>query len=216
MEPIRRNCLQCGTEFNDTTRSHKAKFCTKLCSERFRKPKRKHVEKSCQVCGAAFITRSKTPSREKFCSAKCRQRFYNIKFNRHHHPPRQLVCQSCGKEFTTVRSRQASCSERCNELLQNEAKKGRLREIWKRDNHRCRVCGKEGGRFDVHHWDGTGETDHRNDSPDNLVSVCASCHKLLHTINYIILDGELCVYGKIFELLGAKSVRVLERSQIRV
>ena len=215
MEPIKKFCLQCGTGFNDTTRSHRAMFCKKLCCERFRKPARRHVEKLCVECGGAFKTRGKSPSREKFCSSRCRQRFYSIKFNRHHHPPRRLVCRVCSKEFTTVRFKQASCSQQCNDLLQNEARKNRLREIWKRDNHKCRVCGKEGGRFIVHHWDGTGETDHPNDSPGNLVSVCAPCHKLLHTINYIIVDDEIFVYGKIFELLGAKSVRVLERSSIR-
>ena len=216
MEKITRHCLLCGNEFDDRTKAHKKKFCTVLCGARYRTPPRQRLSKLCQTCGIEFVTRSKSANKEKFCSAKCRQRVYNVRFNRRLRPLRQLTCEVCQKVFTTGRKSQICCTQACNSLRQSKIKTERRHKIWERDNHRCRICDKEGKKFAVHHWDGTGETDHRNDSPDNLVSVCITCHKAVHTINYIILDGELCVYGKIFELLGAKSVRVLERSQIRV
>lgn len=210
---IEPTCLQCGNVFvlNSRARGH-VKFCSKLCGERHRKPKRKHIEKQCEVCRSPFTTRGKAPSRERFCTTKCRQRFYNVAFNRKKYPPRELSCEVCEKIIHTYRQEQKTCSDKCNDKVQNLRRKKALHRILERDNFTCQHCGKHGQRLAVHHKDGSGETDNPNHDDKNLTSVCYKCHKIVHTINYLVKDGELFVIGKIFDVMGVNEVKVLRES----
>jgi len=57
--------------------------------------------------------------------------------------------------------------------------KGLKRDIRKRDGYQCLLCGKEPGSralLDVHHID----WDKHNCSQDNLVTLCRSCHGMMH------------------------------------
>jgi len=51
--------------------------------------------------------------------------------------------------------------------------------IRQRDNHQCQICGKleNGRKLDVHHIDYIKE----NLNPDNLISLCKSCHMRSNT-----------------------------------
>jgi len=55
-------------------------------------------------------------------------------------------------------------------------------KVLKRDNNVCQRCGKKIGKFHVHHIlpRKKGGTDHY----DNLITVCASCHKKVEGIDY--------------------------------
>jgi len=48
------------------------------------------------------------------------------------------------------------------------------RSIRERDNYTCRICGKQQTEitFAVHHKD----YDKKNCNPDNLITLCRSCH----------------------------------------
>ena len=52
-----------------------------------------------------------------------------------------------------------------------------------RDGYKCLDCGRSdnfGKRLCVHHLDETGQTDSPNNSLDNLVTLCHSCHAKRH------------------------------------
>ena len=45
---------------------------------------------------------------------------------------------------------------------------------------KCELCGKTRGKLHVHHLD----ENPTNNSPENLQTLCVSCHRLLHSPNY--------------------------------
>lgn len=57
-------------------------------------------------------------------------------------------------------------------------------KVLKRDNHICQICGNYGNL--VHHKDGSGIRSKYstalfpNNSPENLIAVCLTCHTRLH------------------------------------
>lgn len=57
--------------------------------------------------------------------------------------------------------------------------KGRLHaQIQRRDGYACRVCGASGVLLDLHHL--VAENQGGANRPDNLISVCRPCHRMLH------------------------------------
>ena len=76
----------------------------------------------------------------------------------------------------------------------NEILKASIRE---RDNHRCQICGKStkknGRKLDVHHID----YDKANLNPENLISLCRSCHG--NTSGIINFNRE--IYIEFFKIL---------------
>ena len=59
----------------------------------------------------------------------------------------------------------------------------RIRDaILERDEHRCRICGKDGVEacLNVHHVD----YDRRHNIGSNLVALCSDCHRQVHREGY--------------------------------
>ena len=54
----------------------------------------------------------------------------------------------------------------------------------------------------VHHLDGTGETEEPNHVPENLVTLCKPCHRNAHHFFYRVTNGTLVLHGLAFTLLG--------------
>jgi predicted HNH restriction endonuclease len=90
----------------------------------------------------------------------------------------------------------------------------------KRDEFTCQLCQRKvfpsqwsargKNRMVVHHLDGTGETQSKNHSLENLIVYCEPCHKLFHTkINLVYQNGEYLIKGEIFKLLNLKSIEVI-------
>jgi predicted nucleic acid-binding Zn ribbon protein len=276
-------CLFCGKGFEP--RRAGQKYCSDQCRERAqdrRQTPRKglagyQVEKACTVCGQSFLSRTKNPARERYCSTKCRVKFGNqahyAKIRKS--PERERTCVICRKQFEPVKWRpeQQTCSIACNNERQNKIRRGmREKNLGPRPCAECaepfiptlgkesvqiccsRICStrRANRRRDeksrkaghkqlqrtrwhenrrialerdkicqmcsateflvVHHKDGSGETKNPNHDPDNLTALCYRCHKAMHSINYRVVNGELFVTGKIFEIFGVDSVKVLKEA----
>ncbi len=104
-------------------------------------------------------------------------------------------CRWCGKELSGRRT--SFCSEQCSRLFNNMTVWNRGRDSYSlrilyRDNFTCQDCGEfnafknehgiyipiDNGNLNVHHikfvCNGGG------DEPENLVTLCKSCHKKRH------------------------------------
>lgn len=55
----------------------------------------------------------------------------------------------------------------------------RRKQILKRDGHACRYCGDDETQLHVHHIEPYDEfeTDGQANKPENLITLCASCHR---------------------------------------
>lgn len=123
-------------------------------------------------------------------------------------PKKEKNCIICGKTFIGFSSNQKTCSPECSRINDNRrqrasskyVKKGYSkqsgqdnnyfkksnsphRKPWQYSKYRksyCEYCGKKELEtkltFVVHHRDGNPT----NDNPDNLITLCHSCHKLVH------------------------------------
>ncbi len=54
------------------------------------------------------------------------------------------------------------------------------RTAFERDHHRCRFCGSDTGNLHLHHI--TPISDGGSHYPENLTTICASCHRLIHSL----------------------------------
>ena len=109
-----------------------------------------------------------------------------------------LKCAICENRFipSINHPRQATCSRKCSRILSRRKHKaaenrryrnnrffgGNKYVAMERDHHTCQNCGSKEDLL-VHHKDGYGKghPKHRkNNSLDNLVTLCSICHLELH------------------------------------
>ena len=107
-------CAYCGTEF---TGIKSRKYCSRECCNSFHKDKMRmeYVWKSkrepkCVICGGPLTGRS-----TKYCSEGCRMMAKSCaKSGAEPHGLLIKTCIICGKEFSTYRGRQNTCSTKCS------------------------------------------------------------------------------------------------------
>lgn len=147
----------------------------------------------CEVCHKVFHRPVKIDKIARFCSKKCAYQQLKIERN-----PINAKCCSCGKEMHVnpyILSQQENvfCSFECNKKYKTMILKDipidkriysasawrTLRiQIIKRDNFTCQDCGikpDQTRKLQVHHI--KRRKDGGTDTPDNLLTLCFSCHK---------------------------------------
>jgi 5-methylcytosine-specific restriction endonuclease McrA len=110
-------------------------------------------------------------------------------------PRYQIVirqCEDCGRaEIATGRGSLPVAAKTletvlCDARVHRKGEKNRAtippsvrREVLTRDGHRCRTSGCGSARFlDVHHIQ--TRADGGSNDPDNLITLCAACHRMIH------------------------------------
>lgn len=201
--PVTKICPICGKEFTYSAwRMKIQKTCSKECGH----VKRRRANKICKYCGKEYYP----PQRKSvYCSVDCanKAQIGHIATEEHRaNLSKALKGKNAGENnyaygkfgenslsFGTRRTDE--CKKKMSELkkgkylLENNPnwKGGKSFEpyplswtkelktfIRKRDNFTCCICNKNG--YDVHHIDYNKE----NCSPDNLITLCRSCHAKTH------------------------------------
>ena len=57
--------------------------------------------------------------------------------------------------------------------------------VFKRDNYTCQMCGQHGGKLNAHHIERYSKCVERRTDVSNGVTLCESCHRLLHKMEGI-------------------------------
>lgn len=77
-----------------------------------------------------------------------------------------------------------------------------VKDTFKRDSFSCCLCSQIGGELNAHHIELWSETPELREDPDNLITLCKSCHYMVHDFNWfgepnrplgIILKGYIGV-----------------------
>ena len=160
--------------------------------------------KHCSKCGKLKVINKF--SKEKKSRDGYRNDCNDCKYNANKYR-NKLICEECGKEFTSQDKKQKFCSKICygkhyrginspnwnpnltNKERENYKVKGRSypqykewrKEIYKRDNYTCQCCGKA-GRNDLvaHHLDNYYDFKNKRIKIDNGITLCTKCHKRFH------------------------------------
>lgn len=118
-----KTCQNCGKSFL-ASNTH-ARFCSRQCYEEYKGFTSMRGEKVCGVCGKTFIPLN---NGQKFCCKECA-------INAQRTPPKQLVCQNCGKtyfeKFKSKIKTTKFCSKECYaeyRAKQVEIRKNAMRE----------------------------------------------------------------------------------------
>lgn len=165
------------------------------CGKRFRPRTYNHVR--CKPCRAAHKIELNRKRGNAFYYRRGRIKLGTI-----------LNCSICGGEYALSAGPQRRCPS-CQDshthqkagksrewMLRNGLTPGRYERsteqrksknlALERDNYKCRKCGAgEDGILHVHHIDGAGKgtpKSERNDSLENLITLCNFCHRELHAI----------------------------------
>lgn len=142
------------------------------------------------------------------------------------------TCVVCGKEFrvrenwkATTNSNRKTCSKKCFIELMKEVNRGENAGNWRGGYsqahyqrvarelkpRQCQFCGRSDVRLDVHHID----HNRKNNSADNLMILCASCHAKMHYFN-----GDAGIRGaprkKVRFLLSVSELRKKDRQRYSI
>lgn len=109
------------------------------------------MEKTCDECGSSFEAKTNAATRERFCSKKCRVRFWNGVVYRKSHPKKSVEertrpCVVCSGAFVSPiwRPMAQTCSPKCSAIRINgirQAQRAALRDLTPR------ICAECGGGF---------------------------------------------------------------------
>ena len=125
---------------------------------------------------------------------KCKKSFGNNVYKRHVEKCEGLtVCPVCEKEFSGP---SVTCSYACSN---KHFRTGEGNGNWKQDTYQttcflyhkkeCVVCG-ESNIVEVHHYD----CDHSNNDPKNLIPLCSTHHKYMHSKFKKLIDEVVTKY----------------------
>lgn len=161
------------------------------------------IKKICQQCKKTFLIIPSISKRRKFCSLDCKKkgmkgRIFGHKFQK------GILVWNKGKHWSKEHRKKLSEIHKRNPNRFWLGKKGNQvgekhwnwqggksyekypqdwtitlrRSIRERDNYTCQKCKKQQGdiAFIVHHKD----YDKKNCNPENLITLCRSCHLLVH------------------------------------
>ena len=156
-------------------------------------------EKTCKQCQGKFYVTAPSESRRKFCGMACMAINQRERWKKQRES-RAITCKNCQKHCAPTHNnvRKAFCSQACckawmvgeNSVLYRGNTTSFRGPLWhalaesirERDGHVCRRCGKttteNNKRLHVDHirpWRDFNDTTEAN-HPDNLVSLCSSCH----------------------------------------
>ena len=214
------SCLWCGQAFQPKDMKHldrnPPKYCSRQCAARHRvslQPKPILQSFRCEQCGESFVPEDQSPSHLRrnpptYCSRSCRDEARRTRVT--------LTCRQCGQEFRRKaymadwsQERGPFCSFRCYGAWQQEHTAGELNPNFRpessrrgsgqwernrllvldRDGHRCADCGST-HRLHVHHLREWDQNDPSTHELNNLLTVCASCHRRRHPMKRAA-DGKL-------------------------
>ena len=188
-------CNTCGKEFEkeqhriNRTTSGKH-YCSKECyrANPIATQEKTGREIACDYCGSIVYRSGSQLKRSKsgnhFCSKQCSQKYLSNMIMSNHN----TVCDNCDKTFRKSPSCISSTNFCCRECWKEYIKStgpAYYRKIKKKVCDTCGFIPYNKCQLDIHHVDG----DKTNNIADNLQTVCANCHRLIH---YLIRENIEC------------------------
>jgi predicted HNH restriction endonuclease len=137
--------------------------------------------KQCKVCGNWFTPFKGYEKRALYCCRKCArkaQHYNKLEENRARN--RKWYQEHKESELAKNKEYRKQNRELFDWYHNKERFSGIKNDILKRDNHKCKICGGI-KQLSIHHIDGINYLKGKpNNTFDNLITLCNSCHHKLH------------------------------------
>lgn len=141
--------------------------------------------KNCEYCGKPLVQGIREKpcqfAARRFCGHFCAAKSYHKRFPRL--KPEARYCEYCGKiliqnpkEKPVQLAKRRFCDRTCSKMLKEPSYGAQGYRVKKFRKEICAICGKKSVRHDVHHIDGN----RLNDFPENVQTLCHSCHLKVH------------------------------------
>lgn len=183
-------CPNCGKTFTYDSSRASRKFCDAKCRNEYYglKPSSWTEERECAYCKKSFEWHSSKPS-QKYCSLECREAAVKINMRNYQKKKhKQKTDEDLQNEvFLKVlniiskmdQTKGASFGGRAIDyrVIGDISEKTR-EEVLKRDSYECQVC-KRKDSLHLHHL--IKRKNGGNHDADNLITLCASCHRHIET-----------------------------------
>lgn len=185
-------CQYCGKEFIWTSSKSYQKYCSSECAtnannERLKAYKWKE-ERKCAYCGNSFEWHS-NKSGQKYCSQECRDAATKITI---HNYQKKIRKQKTDEELQNEvylkvlniiskmdQTKGASFGGKAIDYrVIGDISERTREEVLERDSHECQVC-KRKDSLHLHHL--IKRKNGGNHDAENLITLCASCHRHIET-----------------------------------
>ncbi len=147
---VLRRCLNCRKAFRcprSATDRGWGKYCSRKCHYA-RRNRESRTPADCLGCGKKFLVYKKWEERTKFCSRRCRRKYYAL---------RERTCVHCKRVFyvrrhTVEKEGGKFCTLKCRSQFASASSKARLQKT----SRPCRECGKPVQRYPSQFRQGKG------------------------------------------------------------
>jgi len=181
-------------------------YCSHAC---YWESKRTSILKNCFICNKEIKVKPCFLQDKNFCSIKCRSVHFSGENHQNYKKVIDRFCDTCNKKLShksATREYVKHCSKSC-------AMKGSKSPSWKggvwgypkdfenkrhnirkRDEYKCQLCFSQAKgikSLHVHHID----HNKKNSSDNNLITLCAKCHKRIHVGKIKINDRQGGIIG---------------------
>jgi len=177
-EKTPKTCPFCGKVFIPPHRQDQT-YCSDVCRDKAKWEKKKRIltERICPICEKVFMP---TVNKQVCCSPECAsKKIYLEKGDVYRSRAKQWRLNNPERSKENDRRKKEKNPELYKQIEREYHDKtrfsGNKAVALERDSNRCSECGAE-IRLAGHHIDGSGQTENRNDDPDNLQILCPSCH----------------------------------------
>ena len=200
-----KKCEYCNIEFEIfESVGRKKKYCSKKCAERNRHDIKLTEEERlglyvCKECGNSF----KSHKIKRICSLEC-GKAYNARTTREkrtlgiytcNRTIHKKVCKACNIDFETKWKHTIYCSVKCamstrrkifdeyrgEKHFNDYFLKNWRKQVFKRDDHKCKCCGYDKGKIlRAHHLEGWNDNIELRYVIDNGITLCNTCHISFH------------------------------------
>jgi len=211
-------CKKCGGNFIPNNEGEE--FCSIECKELSSFHNILIERRNCEQCGKEFKWSSRNP-KQKYCSFECRKlaKVQNSNNRNKKKIKKDLeplyneihlrVSEIISKMYETGNSFNGKYIDYWN--VGNISEKTRM-EVLERDDHRCQVCDKDSNLHLHHLIKRRNGGDH---SAENLITLCASCHRHIETRDVEHATKKCFENAKIYYNYSSKEEREISIGYVR-
>lgn len=194
-ELMKKRCEFCGNSFIPNRKNQK--YCSTDCrlKSNYERSKNRVYEYKCKKCGNLFT--SKVRLMKPFCSDECEEEYkYNVRLNElsedldenlernNINNEKGIIMDIINLKVSRIISMAINSTSVFDRTLNywnlSDIPKNTRDYILQRDEHKCQICGRE-TKLHIHHM--TKRIDGGNHEPDNLITLCESCHRYVETLD---------------------------------